>query len=41
LGYLILCLDLQYISAAEYEQAEALRAEIGYLLYRLIQTIKK
>jgi four helix bundle protein len=39
--YLILCQDLCYISAEEYQQAEALRTEVGYLLYRLLQTIRK
>jgi four helix bundle protein len=39
--FLILCQDLRYISAEEYQQAESLRAEVGYLLYRLLQTVKK
>jgi four helix bundle protein len=39
--YLILCQDLRYISTDEYQQAETLRAEVGFLLYRLLQTVKK
>jgi len=38
--YLILSLDLQYINQEDYNQAEALRSEVGYLLHRLIQKIK-
>jgi four helix bundle protein len=38
--FLILSLDLNYIAQAEYDQAEALRAETGYLLYRLEQSLK-
>jgi len=34
--YLILAQDLEYISQAEYKQTEALRAEVGFLLSRLI-----
>lgn len=37
--YLILALDLKYIIQAEYEQAESLRAETGYLLHRLIESL--
>ncbi len=37
--YLILALDLKYITQAEYEQTESLRSETGYLLYRLIQSL--
>lgn len=39
--YLVLCQDLRYISTDEYQQAETLRAEVGFLLYRLLQTVKK
>jgi len=38
---LILAQDLFYISAEEYQQAETLRAEVGFLLYRLLKTVKK
>ena len=37
--YLILALDLKYIIQTEYEQAESLRAETGYLLHRLIESL--
>lgn len=37
--YLILALDLKYITQAQYEQAESLRAETGFLLHRLIQSL--
>ena len=37
--YLILALDLKYITQSDYEQAESLRAETGYLLYRLVQSL--
>ncbi len=39
--YLILALDLKYITQAEYEQTESLRAETGYLLYRLIESLDR
>lgn len=39
--FLILALDLNYIDQKEYDQAESLRAESGYLLYRLEQSLKK
>jgi four helix bundle protein len=39
--YLILSLDLEFINEAQYQQAESLRTEVGYLLYRLAQKIKK
>lgn len=39
--YLILSLDLGYINQEEYEKGEALRAEIGFLLFRLQQSVKK
>jgi len=32
---------LSYIKQEEYDQAESLRAETGYLLYRLEQSLKK
>ncbi len=37
--YLILALDLKYITQSEYEQVESLRVETGYLLYRLIESL--
>ena len=37
--YLILALDLNYITKAEYEQSESLRAETGFLLHRLIESL--
>jgi len=39
--YLILSKDLNYITAEEYQKAEAMRAEVGFLLYRLIQKVRK
>ena len=39
--YLILALDLKYITQAEYEQNESLRAEIGFLLHRLIESLHR
>jgi four helix bundle protein len=39
--YLILAQDLTYISPSEYEQAELLRAETGFLLHRLIESLKR
>jgi four helix bundle protein len=38
--YLILAQDLKYISSEQYERAEALRSEVGYLLFRLIAKVK-
>lgn len=38
--YLILGQDLTYITASEYEQAESLRAETGFLLHRLKESLK-
>lgn len=38
--YLILSLDLGYIKQEEYDKSESLRAETGFLLYRLQQSIK-
>ena len=37
--YLILALELKYITQAQYEQAESLRAETGFLLHRLIESL--
>ena len=39
--FLILSLDLNYIKQEEYDQSESLRAETGYLLYCLEQSLKK
>jgi four helix bundle protein len=39
--YLILALDLKYIDQSEYDQAESLRAETGFLLYRLIESLDR
>lgn len=39
--YLILALDLKYITQVEYEQTESLRSETGYLLYRLIESLSR
>lgn len=39
--YLILALDLKYITQSEYEQTESLRAETGYLLHRLIESLDR
>lgn len=38
--YLILALELKYITQAEYNQAESLRSETGFLLHRLLQTVR-
>ena len=37
--YLILAQDLTYITPTQYEQAESLRAETGFLLHRLIESL--
>jgi four helix bundle protein len=37
--YLILANELTYITKAQYEQAETLRAETGFLLHRLIESL--
>ena len=37
--YLILAQDLTYIHSAEYEQTEPLRAETGFLLHRLNESL--
>ena len=39
--YLILSQDLNYITAAQYQETEALRGETGFLLHRLIQSLEK
>jgi four helix bundle protein len=39
--YLVLAKDLEYISDDQYKKAESLRAEVGFLLYRLISSMKK
>jgi four helix bundle protein len=39
--YLVLAKDLQYISHDKYKEAETLRSEVGFLLYRLITSMKK
>jgi len=39
--YLILSLDLNYIDQDEYEKGETLRAETGFLLHRLEQSLKR
>ena len=37
--YLILALDLAYITKIEYDVAEPLRSETGFLLHRLIESL--
>ena len=39
--YLILSMDLDYITAVQYQESETLRGEIGFLLHRLIQSLVK
>ena len=39
--YLILAQDLTYITPTQYEQAESLRAETGFLLHRLIESLNR
>ena len=39
--YFILAKDLNYITDAKYKEAETLRSEVGFLLYRLITSMKK
>lgn len=39
--YLILALDLNYITQPQSEQAESLRAETGFLLHRLIESLDR
>ena len=37
--YLILAQDLTYLTQPQYEQAESVRAETGFLLHRLIESL--
>jgi four helix bundle protein len=39
--YLILAQDLTYITPSQYEQAESLRSETGFLLHRLIESLNR
>lgn len=39
--YLILAQDLTYITSPQYDQAESLRAETGFLLHRLIESLDR
>lgn len=39
--YLILAQDLTYIAPTHYEQVESLRAETGFLLHRLIESLNR
>ena len=39
--YLILAQDLSYITPSQYEQTESLRAETGFLLHRLIESLDR
>ena len=39
--YLVLSSGLDYINDAQPHEAEDLRAEVGFLLYRLIRSLKK
>ncbi len=39
--YLILTHDLKYITDVQYQGAETLRGEVGFLLHRLIQSLGK
>jgi four helix bundle protein len=39
--YLILSHDLNYIDDLQYNQTETLRGEVGFLLHRLIQSLRK
>lgn len=39
--YLVLSKDLGYISPEKYNELEALRSETGFLLYRLIGSMRK
>ena len=39
--YLVLSKDLQYMTPEKYKETEALRGEVGFLLYRLILSMKK
>ena len=39
--YLVLAKDLKYIDSEKYKEAESLRSEVGFLLYRLIASMRK
>ncbi len=39
--YLILAQDLTYVTSSQFEQAESLRAETGFLLHRLIESLDR
>jgi four helix bundle protein len=39
--YLVLAKDLQYIKPETYTETESLRSEVGFLLYRLIGSMRK
>ncbi len=39
--YLVLAKDLKYIDPEKYKEAESLRSEVGFLLYRLIASMRK
>ena len=39
--YLILAQDLSYTTPSQYEQTESLRAETGFLLHRLIESLDR
>ncbi len=39
--YLVLAKDLNYINPETYKEVEALRSEVGFLLYRLIASMRK
>ena len=39
--YLLLAQDLTYITPSQYEQTESLRAETGFLLHRLIESLNR
>ena len=39
--YLILSNDLDFVTSAQYQEIETLRGEVGFLLSRLIQSLRK
>jgi four helix bundle protein len=39
--YLVLAKDLQYIKPETYTETESIRSEVGFLLYRLIGSMRK
>lgn len=39
--YLVLAKDLNYINPETYKEVETLRSEVGFLLYRLIASMRK